>query len=149
EPTAGVDVELRRDMWALVRALRDTGVTIILTTHYIEEAQEMADRVGIISKGEIILVDDKAALMRNLGKKQLALELLTPLDAIPAALAAHDLELADGGGELVYTYRTHDERTGINALLGDLARSGVRFRDLETRQSSLEDIFVGLVKERA
>ena len=148
EPTAGVDVELRRDMWALVRSLRDTGVTIILTTHYIEEAQEMADRVGIIRKGEIILVDDKDALMRNLGKKELVLELTAPLTAIPAELSAHALALSDDGSKLVFTYETHGERTGINRLLADLASAGIGFRDLETRQSSLEDIFVGLVKDR-
>jgi len=148
EPTAGVDVELRRDMWALVRSLRDTGVTIILTTHYIEEAQEMADRVGIIRKGEIILVDDKDALMRNLGKKELVLELTAPLTAIPAELSAHALALSDDGSKLVFTYETHGERTGINRLLADLAAAGIGFRDLETRQSSLEDIFVGLVKDR-
>ena len=148
EPTAGVDVELRRDMWNLVRSLRDTGVTIILTTHYIEEAEEMADRVGVISNGEIILVEEKATLMRNLGKKQLALELAVPLDAIPGTLAPYALELGRDGAELIYTYDTQADRTGITALLGDLAAAGVRFRDLETRQSSLEDIFVGLVKDR-
>ncbi|MEO4000572.1 ABC transporter ATP-binding protein [Mesorhizobium sp. CAU 1732] len=149
EPTAGVDVELRRDMWALVRSLRETGVTIILTTHYIEEAEEMADRIGVISKGEIILVEDKTTLMRNLGRKQLTLELPEPIDAIPDSLASYGLELADGGRQLIYSYETHGERTGITSLLGDFAKAGLRFRDLETRQSSLEDIFVGLVKERA
>ena len=149
EPTAGVDVELRREMWKLVRELRETGVTIILTTHYIEEAEEMADRVGVISKGRLIVVDEKDAMMRNLGKKQLTLELAEPLGAIPAALASYDLQLADDGGELVYTYHTQGERTGITALLGDLGKAGIRFRDLETRESSLEEIFVGLVSERA
>jgi ABC-2 type transport system ATP-binding protein len=149
EPTAGVDVELRRDMWEMVRGLRDTGVTIILTTHYIEEAEEMADRIGVISRGEIILVEDKDVLMRNLGKKQLRLELAEPVDAVPANLAGRGLELADGGRTLVYSYDTHGERTGITALLADLNKAGLRFRDLETRQSSLEEIFVNLVKERA
>ena len=149
EPTAGVDVELRRDMWEMVRGLRDTGVTIILTTHYIEEAEEMADRIGVISRGEIILVEDKDVLMRNLGKKQLRLELAEPVDAVPADLAGRGLELADGGRTLVYSYDTHGERTGITALLADLNEAGLRFRDLETRQSSLEEIFVNLVKERA
>lgn len=149
EPTAGVDVELRRDMWEMVRGLRETGVTIILTTHYIEEAEEMADRIGVINHGEIILVEDKRTLMRNLGKKQLRLELLSPVDAIPEALAGRGLELADDGATLVYSYDTHGERTGITALLGDLNQAGLRFRDLETRQSSLEEIFVNLVKERA
>ena len=149
EPTAGVDVELRREMWKLVRELRETGVTIILTTHYIEEAEEMADRVGVISKGRLIVVDEKDAMMRNLGKKQLTLELAEPLGAIPDALASYDLQLADDGSELVYTYHTQGERTGITALLGDLGKAGIRFRDLETRESSLEEIFVGLVSERA
>ena len=149
EPTAGVDVELRREMWKLVRELRETGVTIILTTHYIEEAEEMADRVGVISKGRLIVVDEKDAMMRNLGKKQLTLELAEPLGAIPEPLASYDLQLADDGSELVYTYHTQGERTGITALLGDLGKAGIRFRDLETRESSLEEIFVGLVSERA
>ncbi|MDR6289252.1 MULTISPECIES: ABC transporter ATP-binding protein [Inquilinus] len=148
EPTAGVDVELRRDMWLLVRALRATGVTVILTTHYIDEAEEMADRVGVISNGEIILVEEKAELMRKLGKKQLTLQLQNPLTAIPAPLAAHRLELSADGGELVYTYDTQGERTGITALLQDLSDAGIRFRDLRTSQSSLEDIFVKLVSER-
>ncbi len=143
EPTAGVDVELRKDMWQVVRELRASGVTIILTTHYIEEAEEMADRIGVINKGEIILVEDKAELMRKLGKKQLTLHLHKKLDAVPAALAAHDLTLADGGNELVFTYDTQAERTGITALLTDLNKAGIRFRDLQTTQSSLEDIFVG------
>jgi ABC-2 type transport system ATP-binding protein len=148
EPTAGVDVELRRDMWQLVRSMRDKGVTIILTTHYIEEAEDLADRVGIILKGELILVDDKVALMSKLGKKQLTLELQSPLAEIPQALAAYPLALAAGGGELVFTYDTRSERTGITALLGDLAKAGIRFRDLQTNESSLEDIFVKLVRQR-
>ncbi|BFI95618.1 MAG: ABC transporter ATP-binding protein [Rhodanobacter sp.] len=147
EPTAGVDVELRRDMWAMVRRLRESGVTIVLTTHYIEEAEEMADRVGVINKGELILVEEKAALMHKLGRKQLRLQLHDPLDAVPAALAAHRLELAAGGNELVYTYDSQGERTGITALLADLAAAGIRFRDLSTRQDTLEQIFLQLVKE--
>jgi ABC-2 type transport system ATP-binding protein len=149
EPTAGVDVELRQDMWRLVRALRETGVTIILTTHYIEEAEEMADRVGVISKGEIILVEEKAELMRKLGRKQLILQLHEPLAAIPPALETYGLALGASGTELTYTYDTKAERTGITALLRDLAAAGIRFRDLQTRQSSLEEIFVGLLRERA
>ena len=148
EPTAGVDVELRQDMWRLVRGLRDTGVTVILTTHYIEEAEEMADRVGVISKGELILVEEKAELMRKLGRKQLTLQLQNPLGEIPGALAKHRLELHDGGCELVYTYDTRGERTGITALLQDLNAAGIRFRDLQTSQSSLEEIFVNLVSDR-
>jgi len=148
EPTAGVDVELRRDMWRLVQRLRETGVTIILTTHYIEEAEEMADRVGVISKGEIILVEEKAELMRKMGRKQLKLHLQSPLGAVPEALAGHGLALSTDGCELVYTYDTRGERTGITSLLRDLAAAGIRFRDLQTSQSSLEDIFVGLVGER-
>jgi len=146
EPTAGVDVELRRDMWRVIRELRDTGVTIILTTHYIEEAEEMADRVGVINKGEIVLVEEKAELMRKLGRKQLVLHLAEPLAAVPDGLSAHNLELSDGGEELVYTYDTMGERTGITALLQDLNTAGIRFRDLQTRQSSLEEIFVNLVR---
>jgi ABC-2 type transport system ATP-binding protein len=146
EPTAGVDVELRKDMWNVVRSLRDAGVTVILTTHYIEEAEEMADRIGIINKGELILVEDKDELIRKLGKKQLILQLASRLAAVPDALAAHRLTLANGGGELVYTYDTRGERTGITALLGDLSNAGIRFRDLHTTQSSLEDIFVNLVR---
>ncbi len=151
EPSAGVDVELRRDMWALVRGLRDSGVTIILTTHYIEEAEEMADRIGVISKGELILVEEKATLMRKLGKKQLTMQLQQPLAAIPAALTAYALTLGPGGNSLVYTYDTSEgehDRAGIAALLRDLAAADVHFRDLSTSQSSLEDIFVGLVTER-
>jgi ABC-2 type transport system ATP-binding protein len=148
EPTAGVDVELRRDMWEVVRKLRASGVTIILTTHYIAEAEEMADRIGVISKGEIILVEEKAELMRKLGRKQLTLQLPGPLAAIPAALAPYELTLAADGTELVYTYDTQRERTGITALLRDLNAAGIRFRDLQTEQSSLEEIFVSLVSER-
>src|SRR6204780_2127890 len=140
EPTAGVDVELRKDMWQLVRALRASGVTIILTTHYIDEAEEMADRVGVINKGEIFLVEDKAELMRKLGRKQLTLELREPLVAIPAALAPHNLTLAGGGRELTYTYDTKGEHTGITALLDDLGRAGIKFADLQTTESSLDDI---------
>ena len=147
EPTAGVDVELRQDMWKVVRDLRDSGVTIILTTHYIEEAEQMADRIGVINGGEIILVEEKAELMRKLGKKQLTLHLQKKLDAIPDALAAHRLALAAEGMDLVYTYDTQGERTGITALLQSLNTAGIRFRDLETKQSSLEDIFVGLVRQ--
>jgi len=148
EPTAGVDVELRQDMWRMVRRLRDEGVTIILTTHYIEEAEEMADRVGVISKGEIILVEEKAELMRKLGKKQLSLQLQQPITAVPEALANFDLKLSAAGDEIVYIYDTQGERTGITTLLQGLAEAGIRFRDLSTSQSSLEDIFVSLVKER-
>jgi ABC-2 type transport system ATP-binding protein len=148
EPTAGVDVELRKDMWEVVRDLRAAGVTIILTTHYIEEAEEMADRVGVINKGEIILVEQKAELMRKLGRKQLVLHLLKPLTVVPAELSTHNLALNDDGNELVFTYDTHGERTGVTALLTDLNKAGIRFRDLHTTQSSLEDIFVGLVSER-
>ncbi len=149
EPSAGVDVALRQDMWRLVRTLRDSGVTVILTTHYIEEAEEMADRVGVISRGEIILVEEKSELMRKLGRKQLTLQLQAPLDRLPPTLDAFRLELARGGTELVYTYDTRGERTGITALLRDLAAAGIRFKDLQTSQSSLEDIFVGLLRERA
>ena len=148
EPTAGVDVELRKDMWQVVRDLRASGVTIILTTHYIEEAEDMADRVGVINKGEIVLVEEKAELMRKLGKKQLILHLQKKLDAVPAALAAHALTLSAGGSDLVFSYDTQLERTGITTLLGDLNRAGIGFRDLRTEQSSLEDIFVGLVSDR-
>jgi ABC-2 type transport system ATP-binding protein len=148
EPTAGVDVELRKDMWQIVRLLRASGVTIILTTHYIEEAEDMADRIGVISKGEIILVEDKAELMHKLGKKQLRLQLNHKLEAIPPELSAYGLTLAPEGGELIYTYDTQSERTGITALLKDLNAAGIRFRDLSTTQSSLEDIFVDLVRQR-
>jgi ABC-2 type transport system ATP-binding protein len=148
EPTAGVDVTLRQDMWNVVRALRDSGVTIILTTHYIEEAEQMADRIGVINGGKIILVEEKAELMRKLGRKQLTLHLQRPLEAIPLSLAAYHLTLANGGMDLVYSYDTQGERTGITALLQDLNTAGIRFRDLETTQSSLEDIFVGLVSQK-
>jgi ABC-2 type transport system ATP-binding protein len=148
EPTAGVDVELRKDMWQVVRELRDSGVTIILTTHYIEEAEDMADRVGVISKGEIILVENKAELMRKLGKKQLVLHLQKKLDGMPSELGGHPLTLSDDGATLTFNYDTQSERTGVTTLLADLNRMGIRFRDLETRQSSLEDIFVGLVSDR-
>ncbi len=147
EPTAGVDVELRRDMWELVRSLRETGVTIILTTHYIDEAEEMADRIGVINHGELVLVEEKAELMRKLGKKQLTLQLQDPLDEVPAKLADYNLELAADGNELVYTYDTRSSRADIAALLADLGGTGVRFRDLQTKQSSLEEIFVSLVRE--
>ena len=148
EPTAGVDVELRKDMWQVVRDLRASGVTIILTTHYIEEAEDMADRVGVISKGEIILVEDKAELMRKLGKKQLILHLQKKLDGLPSALSAHPLTLSADGSELIFTYDTQSERTGVTTLLSDLSTAGIGFRDLQTTQSSLEDIFVGLVSDR-
>jgi ABC-2 type transport system ATP-binding protein len=148
EPTAGVDVELRRDMWQLVRSLRDTGVTVILTTHYIEEAQEMADRIGVIRKGELILVEDKAVLMHKLGRKQLTLQLQQPLPRLPPALAAYALELSDDGLALTYTYDVQGGRIGIVELLKSLAETGVAFKDLHTTESSLEDIFVGLVSER-
>jgi ABC-2 type transport system ATP-binding protein len=148
EPTAGVDVELRKDMWRLVRSMRAAGVTIILTTHYIDEAEEMADRIGVMNKGEIILVENKAELMRKLGKKQLTLHLLARLEVIPDELVAHHLTLADGGESLHYTYDTQSERTGITALLQDLNKAGIRFKDLDTSQSSLEDIFVDLVRKR-
>src|SRR5437588_2113919 len=148
EPTAGVDVELRKDMWELVRSLRASGVTIILTTHYIEEAEQMADRIGVIHKGELILVEDKAELMRKLGRKQLTLQLQKRLDTIPDTLAAYHLTLSADRSELTYTYDTQGERTGITGLLKDLNLSGIRFRDLHTTQSSLEDIFVHLVRQR-
>ncbi len=146
EPTAGVDVELRKDMWQVVQNLRASGVTIILTTHYIEEAEEMADRVGVINRGEIVLVENKAELMRKLGKKRLTLQVGERLDAIPAALSAFNLTLAGDGHELVYDYDTQAERTGVATLLGELSKSGVRIRDLHTTQSSLEEIFVDLVQ---
>jgi ABC-2 type transport system ATP-binding protein len=148
EPTAGVDVELRRDMWEMVRSLRTTGVTIILTTHYIAEAEEMADRIGVINKGEIILIEDKAELMRKLGRKRLTLQLHDRLDRVPQELAGYRLELAAEGTALIYTYDTQSEHTDIAALLADLDRAGIEFRDLQTNQSSLEEIFVDLVKER-
>ena len=148
EPTAGVDVELRRDMWNLVRKLRESGVTIILTTHYIEEAEEMADRVGVISKGELILVEDKAALMTKLGKKQLTLTLAEPLAAVPQALAEWQLELEADGTILRYTFDATADRTGIPSLLRRMSDLGIGFKDLNTHESSLEDIFVSLVSER-
>jgi ABC-2 type transport system ATP-binding protein len=149
EPTAGVDVELRKAMWNVVRSLRASGVTIILTTHYIEEAEEMADRIGVISHGEIILVQDKNELMQKLGKKQLTLQLHESIEQIPAALSEYGLELSEDGDELIYTYDTRGERTGITALLSDLSQAGVKFKDISTTQSSLEDIFVSLVRNAA
>ncbi|MDX1562546.1 MAG: ABC transporter ATP-binding protein [Gammaproteobacteria bacterium] len=149
EPTAGVDVELRQDMWDLVRKLQDDGVTIILTTHYIEEAEQMADRVGVINHGEIIVVGEKNRLMQQMGKKQMTLQLQEPVTTLPVALAAYDLEISADGNELIYTYDTHAERTGITALLGELNRNGIGFNDLQTTQSSLEDIFVGLVSRQS
>ena len=148
EPTAGVDVVLRQDMWKLVRSLQASGVTIILTTHYIDEAEEMADRVGVISKGEIILVEEKAELMRKLGRKQLTLHLEKTLERIPPGLSAYNLELSGKGSELTYTFDERGDRTGITALLQDLTAAGIRFKDLQTTQSSLEDIFVTLVSDR-
>jgi ABC-2 type transport system ATP-binding protein len=148
EPTAGVDVELRQDMWRLVRSLREAGVTIILTTHYIDEAEEMADRIGVINNGELILVEEKEALMHKLGKKQLRLELNDRLEAVPAELTSYHLDLGAGGGELTYTYDPHSKRTGIAGLLSALSQAGIAFRDVSTTQSSLEEIFVNLVKKR-
>ena len=147
EPTAGVDVELRRDMWDMVRGLRKSGVTIILTTHYIEEAEEMADRIGVISKGNLILVEDKAALMKKLGKKQLRLHLQSPLAVIPGELAGQPLELSADGNELIFTFDVQQEQTGIAALLRRLAEHGIDFKDLHSSESSLEEIFVSLVRE--
>jgi ABC-2 type transport system ATP-binding protein len=149
EPTAGVDVELRRDMWTMVRGLRERGVTIILTTHYIEEAEEMADRIGVISKGELILVEDKATLMKKLGKKQLTLQLLEPMGAIPAGLSRWPLALRSEGHELEYSFDAGGDRGDIPALLRTMGELGIGYKDLNTRQSSLEDIFVSLVSERA
>jgi ABC-2 type transport system ATP-binding protein len=148
EPTAGVDVALRKDMWEVIRRLRDSGVTIILTTHYIHEAEDMADRIGVINKGGLILVENKHELMHKLGKKQLTLQLHDALTAIPAELDGHHLTLANGGSELIYTYDTRGPRTGITSLLTDLARAGIRFKDLDTSQDSLEDIFVDLVRQK-
>ena len=145
EPTAGVDVELRKGMWEVVRELRAAGVTIILTTHYIEEAEEMADRVGVINKGQIILVEDKATLMRKLGKKRLTLHLQNPINTIPSALAPYHLAICESGHALIYDYDTKSEHTGITSLLSDLRNAGIRFSDIDTTQSSLEDIFVSLV----
>jgi ABC-2 type transport system ATP-binding protein len=149
EPTAGVDVELRRDMWKMVRSLRETGVTIILTTHYIEEAEQMADRIGVINKGEIILVEEKAALMEKLGKKQLILHVQRPLEKIPDALAAYGLELSEDKMQIVFTFHAEHDRSRIAALLRELAELGIDFSDLQTRESSLEEIFVSLVSERS
>lgn len=148
EPTAGVDVELRRDMWNVVSGLRQRGVTIILTTHYIEEAENMADRIGVINKGEIMLVDDTSELMRKLGEKRLVLQLTQSIESVPADLEQHRLELSQDGCELVYTYDTQGEHTGITSLLKDLGAADIQFRDLDTEQSSLEEIFVSLVSER-
>src|SRR5881227_689411 len=147
EPTAGVDVELRKGMWEVVRTLQASGVTIILTTHYIEEAEEMADRIGVINKGEIILVADKAGLMQKLGRKQLTLHLQARIEAIPDCLAAYNLELSEDGRSVTYDYDTKGDRTGITSLLSDLRTAGIRISDLDTRQSSLEDIFVSLVRQ--
>ena len=147
EPTAGVDVELRREMWETVRSMRASGVTIILTTHYIEEAEDMADRIGVIAKGEIILVEEKAELMRKLGKKRLSLQLQAKLTDIPQNLEGYDLEIAGDGNELIFTYDTQAERTGITALLNDMRAAGIAFKDLSTTQSSLEDIFVDLLRQ--
>jgi len=147
EPTAGVDVELRQDMWQVVRELRDSGVTIILTTHYIEEAELMADRVGVINKGELVLVEKKEELMRKMGSKRMALQLNSPLQAVPAQFSKYHLTLAAGGKELVYTYDTKAEESGITGLLDDLATAGISFKDLQTTQSSLEEIFVDLVRK--
>jgi ABC-2 type transport system ATP-binding protein len=146
EPTAGVDVELRRDMWKLVRSLTASGVTIILTTHYIDEAEEMADRIGVINAGEIMLVEEKTELMRKLGKKQLTLQLESPLAEVPPALAGYGLDVAKGGNELIYTYEGEGGRTDIIALLKALDDASIRFKDLHTTQSSLEDIFVSLLR---
>jgi ABC-2 type transport system ATP-binding protein len=148
EPTAGVDVELRRDMWALVRRLRDNGVTIILTTHYIDEAEEMADRIGVINKGELILVEEKQRLMKKLGKKQLTLHLAEPLAALPPELGEWNLAIRNGGHELEYAFDTNAERTGIASLLRRMGDLGLAYKDLNTTQSSLEDIFVSLVSDR-
>ncbi|MFX4227838.1 MAG: ABC transporter ATP-binding protein [Porticoccaceae bacterium] len=148
EPTAGVDVELRRDMWEMVRELRATGVTVILTTHYIEEAEEMADRIGVINKGELILVENKNALMNKLGKKQLTLQLQEPLDAVPPALEAYAVELSDDGHSLIYRFDSHQEHTGIPALLRKMDELGIDFKNLKSRESSLEDIFVDLVHRK-
>ena len=148
EPTAGVDVELRRSMWALVRRLRATGVTIILTTHYIEEAEEMADRVGVINKGELILAEEKAELMKKLGKKQLTLSLHSPMSELPAPLAAFGLSLKAGGNELEYTFDENEQTIGVPELLSRIAALGIGFKDINTRKSSLEDIFVSLVSDR-
>ncbi|WP_192255248.1 ABC transporter ATP-binding protein [Mesorhizobium silamurunense] len=147
EPTAGVDVELRQDMWAMVRRLREDGVTIILTTHYIEEAEAMADRVGVINRGEIILVEGKAELMRKLGRKQMTLELRAPLTAMPDGLSRYALELSSDGGQLTYTYDNQSDRPGVASLIRDLEAAGIQFRDLDTKNSTLEEIFVNLLRQ--
>ncbi|MBX2868377.1 MAG: ABC transporter ATP-binding protein [Acidiferrobacterales bacterium] len=149
EPTAGVDVSLRKDMWEVVRRLRETGVTIILTTHYIEEAEEIADRVGVISKGRMVVVEEKAELMRKMGTKQLILDIYQQLDQVPDALSNFDLSLSEDGMQLIYSYDKQQERTGITSLLGALNEEGIKFKDLKTEQSSLEDIFVGLVETQS
>ena len=149
EPTAGVDVDLRRDMWQMVRSLRETGVTIILTTHYIEEAEQMADRIGVINKGEIILVEEKAVLMEKLGKKELILQLQEPLPALPAELSEFSLSLAQEGKQLTYTFHAERDRSKMADLLRRLAELGIEFKDLQTRESSLEDIFVNLVRSKS
>mgnify|MGYP000548429479 CR=1 FL=1 len=149
EPSAGVDVSLRKDMWNTVRKLRESGVTIILTTHYIEEAEEMADRIAVINRGEIIVVEEKAELMRKLGQKDITLTLAKPIEAIPDSVSDYDLTLSDDGSRLTYSFMTTNERTGITRLLTTLADEGIRFSDVDTRQSSLEDIFVSLVEESA
>jgi len=149
EPTAGVDVELRQDMWGVIAGLREEGVTVILTTHYIEEAEQLADRVGVINNGEIIIVAEKDRLMRDMGKKYLTLHLQQPLTEIPTKLSAYQLELSDDKKDLIYSYDTKREGTGITALLGDLSSAGINFNDLQTSQSSLEDIFVDLVHKNS
>jgi ABC-2 type transport system ATP-binding protein len=149
EPTAGVDVKLRKDMWALIRRLRDSGVTIILTTHYIEEAEGIADRVGVINNGELLLVDDKQSIMHKLGKKQLNIELKQPVAAVPDVLSDWELELSADGGRLTYTYDPHNPRTGITGLLDAIREAGLALKDVNTSQSSLEDIFVSLLKEKS
>lgn len=149
EPTAGVDVELRKGMWEIVRDLQKSGVTIILTTHYIEEAEAIADRIGVISDGQLLLAEEKASLMRRLGRKQMRIELQAPLDALPDSLARYELERAEDGGSLIYTYDTQADRTGITALLNDLNAANIRISDVQTSQSSLEEIFVDLVKEKS
>ena len=149
EPTAGVDVDLRRDMWQMVRALRETGVTIILTTHYIEEAEQMADRIGVINKGELVVVEEKAVLMEKLGKKELILELQKPLPAIPAQLSAYELALSQEGNRLTFTFHAAHDRSKMASLLRDLAELGIEFKDLQTRESSLEEIFVNLVSQKS
>jgi len=148
EPTAGVDVELRQDLWQAVESLRESGVTIILTTHYIEEAEQLADRIGVINHGEVIIVEEKKKLMRELGKKELVLHLASPIESIPPGLESYELELGADGSELTYHYDTKGEHTGITDLINDLRQAGIRFNDLQTSQSSLEDIFVDLVNSK-